>query len=91
MIKGLQCYIKAIPLFIKTKQFIPHIYKEKNRFIHNIVVTDTDFSLTDTFCHDFGEYIVRDAIVINFECKCCGKTIQLWKRNNNVPVIKTDE
>lgn len=85
--KSIKCIIKAIPLFIKSGEFVPHLYEEKERYTANIFYTDHGFRIAGSLNHAPDEHFVRNAILIGCECKRCGRKMMEWQRNEDVPVI----
>ena len=88
-LKPIKCWMIELKRFIKHGGvFVPHCYVEKERYKHDIFYTDKSFRVTNTYQHNKNEKFVKNAILIGYECKRCGKKELLWQRSDNLPIIK---
>ena len=78
--KRLLCWIKAIPLWIRTGHFAPHLYEceYENRIV---IATERSFRLSDSLEHKPGEIVYRNAIVQKCRCIYCGHEDVGWYEN----------
>lgn len=83
--KQLICYIKAIPFYLRTGEFIPHIFKDSKTYTSDIFVTENDFRLAETYTHLPQEKLIKNATIYESECKYCGKKIMAWSKGE-IPV-----
>lgn len=72
------CWIKALPLLIKTGVWCPHIYKEETRSEKIIISTDNSFRVANNYLHTSNETVHPHATLITNKCICCGKTDFSW-------------
>ena len=84
-IQQLICYWRAAIELLKGKGFHPHDYIEKERYTADIFYKGNKFRIAHT-CYKFGtdEHFVRNAILIGYECKHCGKKTMSWKRRDDI-------
>ena len=87
-LKSIKCYLKAIPCFLRTGEYVTHCYVEKERFVHDIFVTDIGFRISSSMEHSDDEEYIKEAILIGWECKRCGKAIMTWQRQPILPVME---
>ena len=78
--KKLICWIKAIPLWLRTGEFVPHIYEccyEKAI----IIATDNSFRVADNYQHTANETVYKDACLVRYKCIHCGHEDLAWYSN----------
>lgn len=92
--KEFNCYLKAIPLFIKScfKVWVPHVYREVESYPHSKIWSSTKrFRIYDgSLNHYPGEHLENDVTLYGYECKYCGKKMMSWDKGN-VPVLPKEE
>lgn len=71
MIKKLICYLKAIPFFLRTWEWVPHVYREEYEKA-TIISTDRSFRVSTGYEHSPGEKVYKNACLIRQRCKYCG-------------------
>ena len=76
--KRIVCWIKAIPFFIKTGVWCPHIYIEEVYSEEIIISTDNSFRVSDNYLHTSDETVHPKATLITSKCACCGKEDYSW-------------
>lgn len=75
--KRLRCYIKAIPLWLRTGLFVPHLYEAT--YEDAIVMTTPDnFRISDNYEHDDVEVVYKNAVVERCKCVFCGHETLSW-------------
>lgn len=72
------CYIKAIPLYIRTGVWSPHMYEEVSRDQKIVISTDHGFRISDNLTHAKHETVHPKAMVIKNKCRCCGHEDISW-------------
>jgi hypothetical protein len=75
--KRLICYIKAIPLWLRTGLFVPHLYEATTEDAI-IIATDNSFRVADNYNHSEDEVIYPNAIVERCKCVFCGHKTMAW-------------
>ena len=78
--KEIVCYIKAIPFFIRTGNFVPHIFQEVESHDGIVVFTDNSFRESQDCCHGYNEGVSIDSKITTYKCKNCGKIEKSWQR-----------
>ncbi len=86
----LLCYLKAIPFYIKTGVWCPHIYEEESREIGIVITTKNGFRVSDSLLHNANETIHPKATILRNKCVCCGHEDISWY-DTEPYVIKTGE
>ena len=77
MIRKLICWMKAIPLWLRCGEWVPHIYTcEYEKTI--IVAGEGYFRSQKGYEHIPGERVYQDACLITYTCKCCGHRAYAW-------------
>lgn len=76
--KRIICWFEALPFFIKTGIWCPHIYKEETRSEEIIISTDNSFRVADNYLHKPNEVVHPHATLITSRCEICGKTDFSW-------------
>ena len=76
--KRIICCIKAIPFFLKSGIWCPHIYKEYSKENAIIISTDSSFRVSDSYLHANCETVHPKATLIKNRCICCGKEDWSW-------------
>lgn len=72
------CWIKAIPLWIKTGHFVPHIFEVVSKEPAIIIAGKDYFRVSETYEHEVGEEVIRNALLEKSKCTCCGKEEVCW-------------
>lgn len=76
--KKLVCWIKAVPLWIKSGYFVPHEFEVVSQE-RTIVIAGKDyFKVSDNYEHQAGEEVVRNALLEKSRCIHCGKEEVCW-------------
>lgn len=82
------CYLKAVPFYIKTGIWCPHIYKEDDKFNGIIIATNKSFRISNNYAHRKNEVVHPKATIIRSKCICCGKEYLSWY--DQEPLIISD-
>ena len=77
---SLMCYIKAIPFYLRTGEFIPHVYVEDEPYIGNIAYTDNSYREVEGLGHTADEQLAIGVYIYRGVCKHCGKVDFSWSR-----------
>lgn len=85
MFKRLKCNIKAIPFFIRSGLFIPHVYEEIMEYRTNVFATESSFRESGDYLHTENEKAHINAIVTVNRCVYCGKELKEWR--DREPII----
>lgn len=72
------CWIKAIPFWIKSGVWCPHIYVEESREPAIIIANNEGFRVAQNYFHCHNETVYPKATLIRSKCKCCGKEDLSW-------------
>lgn len=72
------CQLRAIPFFLKTGLYIPHVYVETERYQTNVFATKNGFRESSDYLHAENEESHLNATVIVMKCKYCGKKDKMW-------------
>lgn len=72
------CWIKAIPFFIRSGIWCPHIYMEVKREKAIIIATSDSFRVSNNLLHNANEKVYPKATLITDRCVCCGKKNMSW-------------
>lgn len=70
------CWFKAIPNFIKTGIWNPHVYKHVETVTGNLIISKDGMRLVNNYLHDTDESLIQNITVISYRCKCGG-----WKQD----------
>ena len=76
--KKLFCYIKAVPFFLRSGIWCPHIYKEISSSQGIIISTSDSFRTADNLSHNENETVHPKAVIIRNKCVCCGHEEITW-------------
>ena len=78
--KKLLCWIKAIPLWLRTGLFVPHLYEATTE--DAIVIASVDgFRVSDNYEHANDEVVFKNAVVERCKCVFCGHETITWYAN----------
>lgn len=72
------CYLKAIPFYMRTGIWCPHIYEETNRYKAIVIADNKSFRVSDNLLHRDDETVHPNAMVIQCKCTCCGSKEVSW-------------
>lgn len=75
--RRLLCWIKAIPLWLKCGEFVPHLYEATTQEAI-IISTDTGFRVAENYEHIEGETVHPYAILEKCKCVFCGHEEFSW-------------
>ena len=84
-VKKIKCYIKAVPFYLKSGLFIPHVYKDIEIKRTDIFCTNKGFRVANTLEHSLDEKLIKDVLVTKSKCIYCGNIEMSWcwnKENN---------
>lgn len=73
----LVCWLKAIPLWIKTGYFVPHLYDVTTEPAI-IISTERGFRIADSYEHEDGEIVHPYAVLEKCKCVFCGHEELSW-------------
>ena len=78
--KCLRCWIKAIPLWIRTGYFVPHLYEAtyENAII---IAKPNGFRVADNYEHSKDETVYPKAVLERCKCVFCGNETLSWYAN----------
>ncbi len=75
--KRLLCYIKAIPLWLRSGYFVPHLYE--STFEDAIIIaTENGFRVADNYEHSKEETVYKNAVLEKCKCIYCGHKTLAW-------------
>ncbi len=75
--KRLICWFKAIPLWLRSGYFVPHLYE--STFEDAIIIaTENSFRVADNYEHSKEETVYKNAVLVRCKCMDCGHEIQCW-------------
>lgn len=77
-IKEIGCYIKAIPFWIRSHIWCPHIYGETEYTPAIIIASKNSFRISKDYKHNENEKVYPKATLITSKCICCGKKEISW-------------
>lgn len=86
--KRIFCYLKAIPFYIRSGVWCPHVYEEYDKYDGIVITTDHGFRVSDNLMHGKNEQIHPQATIIKSKCVCCGKEDLSWY--NQEPFVIRD-
>lgn len=72
------CWINALPFFIRTGIWCPHIYKEEKIETAIVISTPDSFRISDNYQHLPNETVHKKATVTTCKCIYCGKESKSW-------------
>lgn len=76
------CWIKAIPFFVNSGIWIPHVYvADYEKAI--IIASRHGFRVSDNYQHSPEETVHKDACLIRYKCLHCGHEEFSWYRSWN--------
>ena len=76
-IKTIKCWLQAIPFFLKSGEWTPHIYTcDYEKAI--IIADKNSFRVSEGFDHEPGETVYNNACLITYTCKDCGHKTYAW-------------
>lgn len=89
-IKELICYLKAIPLWCRSREWAPHTWIEKETYPRQqIWVSENGFRVKDESLNHYpGERLVQNVTLHGHVCKYCGKKMMDWDRGYVVTLPK---
>ncbi len=76
--KKILCYLKAIPFFILSGVWCPHVYAEESRETGVVITTKTGFRVSDSLLHNTNETVHPKATILRSKCICCGHEDVSW-------------
>jgi hypothetical protein len=77
LLRRLKCYLKAIPFFLRSGQWIPHMNTcEYKKAI--IIADENSFRVSNRYEHQIGETVYDNACLITYTCTCCGHKSYAW-------------
>lgn len=76
--RRLICYLKAIPFWVRSGVWCPHIYNEETYESAIIISTDYGFRVSDNYKHEPYETVHPKATLMRSKCLCCGKEELSW-------------
>lgn len=76
--RRLFCWIKAIPFFVKSGFWCPHIYGETTEEPAIIISTENSFRISNSYEHQPNETVHKNAILMKSKCIYCGKEEICW-------------
>ena len=72
------CWIRAIPFFLKSDVWCPHVYKEECRENVIIISNDNGFRVSENYIHSHNETVHPKATLVRSRCSYCGKQELSW-------------
>ena len=84
--KKIICWLKAVPFWIKTGEWISHLYKEDSHERCIIISTDNTFRVSKDYIHNENETVHPNATLVRAKCVHCGKELLSWF-DGEIPVI----
>lgn len=84
--KKLVCYLKAIPFFIKSGIWCPHVYKEVGMDKGIVIARQNNFRISNNLIHNNGETVYPHATIIRNKCIYCGHEDLSWYDNEPVRI-----
>lgn len=89
--KKIICYLKAIPFFIRSGVWCPHVYGENVYEPTIIIATQNHFRVSKDYIHNEHEKVYPNATLIKNKCIYCGHEITSWYNGkiDEMPVINT--
>lgn len=72
------CYLRAIPFYLCSGIWCPHVYKEIGSDKGIVITTKNSFRISDNFTHGENETVHPGAIIIRSKCTCCGHEELSW-------------
>lgn len=78
--KYLICWLKAIPLWLRTGEFVPHLY-ESTYEPGIVIATENGFRISDNYTHTPAEVVYKDACIERYKCIYCGHEEIGWYRS----------
>lgn len=80
------CWARAIPFWVRSGIWCPHVYKEETREPAIIISTTNSFRVSDNYVHNPNETVHPKATLIKSKCVCCGKEERSWF-DGEIPII----
>lgn len=80
------CCIKAVPFYIRTGIWCPHVYEEVSRHKGIVMATEDGFRVSENLLHSERERVHPDATIVLCRCVSCGKEDLSWY-DREPPVI----
>lgn len=77
-LKEFGCNIKAIPFYMRTGVWIPHLYEEIETHKGIIIADETSFRESESLQHTENEKVYTDATITTMRCVYCGKELKDW-------------
>ena len=75
--KRFKCWIKALPLWIRTGLFVPHLYEGTTEDAI-IIAKPNSFRVADNYNHTVDETVYPNAVLERCKCVFCGHEILAW-------------
>ncbi len=76
--KRIFCYLKAIPFFLKSGVWCPHVYHDESKETAIIISNDNGFRVSNNWLHGENERVHKNATLIRSKCIHCGKEELSW-------------
>lgn len=77
MFRKIICWVRAIPLWLRCGEFVPHVYTQEYEKA-NIIATDHSFRVSEGLQHTADETVYQNACLIRSRCKYCGHEDLSW-------------
>lgn len=75
--KKLLCWLKAIPLWLRTGLFVPHLYEATTEDAI-IIAKPNSFRVADNYNHSEDEVVYKNAVLERCKCVFCGHETLSW-------------
>lgn len=76
--KRIICWLKAIPFWLKTGIWCPHVFVICECKPSIIIATDKSFRVSTDYKHNENERVYPNATLMIGKCECCGAITTDW-------------
>lgn len=76
--KRIVCWLKAIPFWLRTGVWCPHVFIICESKPAIIIATDKSFRVSENYEHNENETVYPYATLMTWKCECCGTTTTDW-------------
>lgn len=72
------CYLRAVPLYLRTGVWSPHTYKKISQEEGIVISTDNGFRISNNMLHKENETVHPKATIIKSKCIYCNHKEISW-------------
>lgn len=86
--KRLWCCLRAIPYFLRSGIWCPHVYSDTDKSEGIVIASDNSFRVSNNYTHTDAERVYPKATIIRSKCIYCGKEDISWYSTEPILIDK---